>query len=176
MADCCYKLMSVMKNSWLILLNIPTDQDNAMENAIRALFPQIFHRFCRWHMLKKYKDQLNQMYNQHPKLKDKLISMINHSLNQEQFEAEWATMCDEFGLHDRVAMQALYNDWRMWIAAYFKEVFCGIIQSTQRSESVNSMVKGGYLDNLKLMHEFAKCFLDALVHIHDNEAREKYYS
>jgi hypothetical protein len=38
------------------------------------------------------------------------------------------------------------------------------------------MVKGGYLDNSKSVHEFIKHFLDALVHIHDNEAREKYYS
>jgi hypothetical protein len=119
---------------------------------------------------------LNRMYDQRPKLKDKLISVINHLLNLEQFEAAWATMCDEFGLYDRVTMQALYNDRRMWIAAYFKEVFYETIQSTQRSESVNSMVKGGYLDNSKSVHEFAKRFLDALVHIHDNEAREKYYS
>jgi hypothetical protein len=127
-------------------------------------------------MLKKYKDQLNQMYDQHPKLKDKLISVINHPLSPEQFEVEWVAMCDEFGLHDRVTMQALYNDRHMWIAAYFKEVFCGTIQSTQRSESVNSMVKGGYLDNSKSVLEFAKHFLGSLVHILDNEAREKYYS
>jgi hypothetical protein len=38
------------------------------------------------------------------------------------------------------------------------------------------VVKGGYLDNTKSVHEFAKCFSDALVHIHDNKAREKYYS
>jgi hypothetical protein len=82
-------------------------------------------------MLKKYKYQLNQMYDQHPILKDKFISVINHPLNPKQFEAEWAAMCDEFGLHDRVTMLALYNDRRMWIAAYFKEVFCGTIQPTQ---------------------------------------------
>jgi hypothetical protein len=51
-------------------------------------------------MLKKYKHQLNQMYDQHPKLQDKFISVINHLINPEQFEAEWAVMCDEFGLHD----------------------------------------------------------------------------
>jgi hypothetical protein len=38
------------------------------------------------------------MYDQHPKLKDKLIYVINHLLNPEQFKAEWAAMCDEFGL------------------------------------------------------------------------------
>jgi hypothetical protein len=75
------------------------------------------------------------MCDQHPKLKDKLISVINHSLNLEQFEAEWAALCDEFILHDRVTVYALYNERHMWIATYFKEVFCGIIQSTQRSES-----------------------------------------
>jgi hypothetical protein len=85
-------------------------------------------------------------------------------------------MHDEFSLHDRVTMQALYSDQRMWIAVYFKEGFCRAIQSTQRSESINSMAKGGYLDNSKPVHEFTKCFLDAQVHIHDNEAREKYYS
>jgi hypothetical protein len=50
------------------------------------------------------------MYDQHPKLKDKLISVINHPLNLEQFEAEWASMCDKFGFHDRVTMQTLYNE------------------------------------------------------------------
>jgi hypothetical protein len=127
-------------------------------------------------MIKKYNDQLNEMYDQHPKLKDRLIYVINHPLNLEQFEAEWVVMCDEFGLHDRVTMHTLYNNRRMWIVACFKEVFCWTIQSTQRSESINSMVKEGYLDNSKSVHEFAKCFLDALVHIHDNKTREKYYS
>jgi hypothetical protein len=108
MTDCCYKLLYVMNNGWLILLNIHVDQDNAMENAIRALFPQSIQ--VVWHMLKKYKEQSNQMYDQHLKLKDKSISVINHPLNPEQFEIEWATMCDEFGMHDRVTMQALYND------------------------------------------------------------------
>jgi hypothetical protein len=64
--------------------------------------------------------------------KDKLISVINHPLNPEQFETEWVAMCDEFGLHNRVTMQALYNERRMWIAAYFKEVFSG--QSSQHKE------------------------------------------
>jgi hypothetical protein len=68
-------------------------------------------------------------------------------------------MCDKFDLHDRVTKQALCNGRYMWIAAYFKEVFCGTIQSIQKSESVNSTVKGGYLENSKSVNEFAKRFL-----------------
>jgi hypothetical protein len=64
--------------------------------------------------------------------------VINHPLNPEKFEAEWTAMCDKFGLHNRVTMQALHNDRHMWIAEYIKEVFYGTIQSTQRSGSMNS--------------------------------------
>jgi hypothetical protein len=106
-------------------------------------------------MLKKYKDQLNQMYDQHSKLKNKLIYVINQLLNPKQFEAEWEAMLDAFGLHG-VTMQVLYSERHMWIAAYFKQVFFETIQSTQRSDSVNSMVKGGYVDNSKSVHEFVK--------------------
>jgi hypothetical protein len=72
------------------------------------------------------------MYDQHSKLKDKLIYVINHLLNPAQFKAAWALMCDEFNLHDRVTMQALYNERRMWIAAHFKIFFSG--QSSQNKE------------------------------------------
>jgi hypothetical protein len=63
------------------LLKIPASQDKAMENAIKALLPHTYHKIYRWHMLKKYKIQLNQKYDWHTKLKDKLISVINHPLN-----------------------------------------------------------------------------------------------
>jgi uncharacterized protein (DUF2236 family) len=146
-----------------------------MENAIRGLFTETYHRFCRWHMLKKYRDSLNQMYDQHAKLKDRLTSVINHPLTPAEFEGAWKAMLDEFNLHERSALQALYNDRESWIGAYFKEIFCGTMQSTQRSESVNSLVKGGYMDNSTSVHEFAKRFLDVLEHMKENEARNKYH-
>ena len=118
-------------------------------------------------MLTKYKDALNQMYAQYPKLKDKLTSVINHPLGPADFERAWNEMVQEFGLQERTTMQKLYDERRMWIAAYFKEIYCGTIQSTQRSESVNAMVKSGYLDNSLKIHEFAKRFLDILEHMRE---------
>jgi len=146
-----------------------------MQNAIRGLFPNTYHRLCRWHMLKKYRDALKQMYDQHAKLKDRLASVINDPITPAEFEGAWSTMLDEFNLHDRSALQALYNDRESWIGAYFKEIFCGTVQSTQRSESVNSLVKGGYVDASTSVHEFAKRFLDVVEHMKENEAREKYH-
>lgn len=98
-------------------------------------------------MLRKYKDPLNQMYEQHPGLCDKLISVINHPLNSTEFEAAWKQMMVEFNLHQRKTFDKLYDERKIWIASYLKEIFCGTIQSTQRSESVNAVVKVGYVDN-----------------------------
>lgn len=80
-----------------------------MENAIRVLFSQTYHRLYRWHMIKKYRDPLKQMYDEHRGLKDKLTSVINHPLNPAEFESAWKEMLDEFNLHERVTMQKLFH-------------------------------------------------------------------
>ena len=152
------------------------DQDNAMENAIRSMFTKTYHRFCRWHMLKKYKDPLKKMYEQHPQFKDRFISVINHPLKPAEFEGDWGKMIEDFKLHESTTLQKLYDDRQMWIAAYYKEIFCGTMQSTQRSESMNAMVKNGYADNSTPIHEFAKNYSEMLDHLRENEAREEYYS
>jgi hypothetical protein len=41
---------------------------------------------------------------------------------------------------------------------------------------MNSMVKGGYVDNGTPVHEFGRKFYELLDHIQKNEAKEHYYS
>lgn len=85
-------------------------------------------------------------------------------------------MVEEFNLEGRKAIDSLYEEREMWIASYFKEIYCGPVSSTQRSESVNATVKAGYVDNITPIHEFAKQFLEVLEHTKENEARERYNS
>jgi hypothetical protein len=145
-----------------------------MANAIAEQFPRTYHRLCRWHMLKKYKDSLNQMYDQHAELKARLTSVINHPLRPADFERAWQEMLDTFELHESSTLQALYNERQQWVATYFKEIFCGTMQSTQRSESMNSLLKSGHTDNSTALHEFAKALYEVLTHMHEKEAKEGY--
>jgi hypothetical protein len=56
--------------------------------------------------------------------------VINHPLTPLEFEQAWAAMLDKYRVHDSVILEKLYDERRMWIGSYFKEIFCGTMTST----------------------------------------------
>jgi hypothetical protein len=50
----------------------------------------------------------------------------------------------------------------MWIMAYFKELYCGPLISTQQSESTNRVLKDSFVNRLTSLHQFAEKMLEAL--------------
>lgn len=140
------------------------------------MFESTYHRYCRWHVTNKYSTELNQLYAQHKGLSDTLTSVINHPLTPTEFEDAWNNMLDKYNVRESRILQKLFDDRKMWIASYFKEIFCGTMTSTQRSESVNNVVKHGYCDNSTAIHEFAKSFMELLEHTKENESGETYNS
>jgi hypothetical protein len=46
--------------------------------------------------------------------------------------------------------------------AYFKELYCGPMTSTQRSESTNYVLKDSFVNRLTSLHQFAEKMLEAL--------------
>ena len=101
-----------------------------MAAAIPKVFPKTVHRLCRWHMLKKYKEELRKLYKAHSELKDKLHTVINHPLTPSEFEAAWIEVIDEHGIHEIVAIEGLWNQRTLWVPAYFKNHYCGRMTST----------------------------------------------
>ncbi|XP_066161928.1 protein FAR1-RELATED SEQUENCE 5 [Oryza sativa Japonica Group] len=136
---------------------ILTDEDPAMASAIREVLKNTIHRLCRWHVLKKYKKQLGVLYEmfKHRNFKEKLHFVINHPLTPSEFVAAWKDLVEEFELQGCEVMENLYNLRAEWIPAYFKQIYYARMTSTQRSESVNHMVKTGYLKELTALHRVA---------------------
>ncbi|XP_022681792.1 protein FAR1-RELATED SEQUENCE 5 [Setaria italica] len=113
-------------------------QDSSMAAAIKKVFKQTQHRLCRWHMLKKYKAELKKLYKIHDGLKIKLITIINHPLTPTEFEFAWNELVDEYGIREDDTIQGLWESRKLWVAAYFKPLYCGRMTSTQRSESAGN--------------------------------------
>uniref|UniRef100_K3Y121 Protein FAR1-RELATED SEQUENCE n=1 Tax=Setaria italica TaxID=4555 RepID=K3Y121_SETIT len=144
---------------------ILTDQDSSMAAAIKEVFRQTQHRLCCWHMLKKYQAELKKLYKIHDGLKIKLLTVINHPLTPIEFESAWNELVDDYDIREDDAIQGLWESRKLWVVAYLKPLYCGRMTSTQRSESVNKMIKGsGFTGPLTCMSKFARRMLNFIQH------------
>ena len=148
-----------------------------MAAAIQKVFKKTQHRLCRWHMLKKYRWELRKLYKLHDGLKIKLLTVINHPLTPTEFEAAWKELVDEYGLQKDDTIKGLWDSRHLWVAAYFKPLYCGRMTSTQRSESVNKMIKSsGYTGHMTCMSKFARRMLDFIQRTNHAAAGETHWS
>ena len=149
-----------------------------MRQAIGMVFDRTQHRNCRWHILRPWEYELDQLYDQHKNknLKERLESLINYPLGPMQFEIKWIRLVDECGIAENPAIKALWDKRERWIAAYFKGMYCGRMTSTQRSESQNRVLKDGYVNASTSLHMFAKRMLDSLQHADHMDTVETHYA
>ncbi|EER88376.1 hypothetical protein SORBI_3010G141700 [Sorghum bicolor] len=156
---------------------ILTDQDPAMALAISRVFKKTQHRLCRWHMLNKYRNELKKLYKLHEGLKIKLLTVINHPLTPVEFEAAWNALVDEYGIREDEAIQGLWQNRHLWVAAYLKPLYCGRMTSTQRSESVNKMLKSRHFTgHMTCISKFARKMLEFIQHTNHTAAGETHWS
>lgn len=89
-------------------------------------------------------------------------SCVWNSESSEEFEFEWNDIISGFGLEENGWLSTMYELRRMWIPAYFKDIFmAGILRTTSRSESENSFF-GHFLNKKLNLVEFWMRFDSAL--------------
>ena len=79
----------------------------------------------------------------------------------EEFERDWATLIEDYGVVDSTWVQDIYEKREMWGEAYFQGVFLAGMTTTQRAESVNSLMKSYLEPNLSIT-QFIQKFHRAL--------------
>jgi hypothetical protein len=95
--------------------------------------------------MNKHRIPLKQLYKLFPDLKEQLAEVLNHPLMPNEFEEAWHELVNKYKLHDINIMINLWNKRTTWISAYWKEVLCARMTSTQRSESMNHVLKKGFV-------------------------------
>jgi hypothetical protein len=152
------------------------DEDPAMKIVIPEVFKNMYHRYCRFHVVWTWSNELDKLSASKKGLKRELEVLFNFPLVPTEFEKAWTDMVMKFGIQDHPAIEALWTKRKMWIMAYFKGVYCGRMTSTQRSESTNRVLKDGFVNNVTSLHQFAEKMLEALQHMDHVDAGETHYS
>ncbi|XP_021743976.1 protein FAR-RED IMPAIRED RESPONSE 1-like [Chenopodium quinoa] len=140
---------------------ILTDQAAAMRKPLEKVMPNARHRWCIWHILRKFPEKLGKCKNvwlqQHPlfvkpivfpmcdlmfllyqDFKSPLKTLIYESFIVAEFERRWSQLMSVYELEDDEWLSNLYDERHMWVPAFMKEHFWAGMKTTQRVESINS--------------------------------------
>jgi transposase-like protein len=114
--------------SWLRCMNdralsaIITDHDRAMKNAIAIVFPETQHRYCLWHIMRKFPEKFGAHAN-FDAIKNALHGCLYDSKTCEEYEENWKNLLESHHLHDNAWLRGLYNERTFWVLAYMKDTF-----------------------------------------------------
>ncbi|XP_062173728.1 protein FAR-RED IMPAIRED RESPONSE 1-like [Alnus glutinosa] len=139
---------------------IITDQDRAMKNAIKKVFPNARHRFCLWHILKKLPEKFGS-HLQYYAIKSAIRNCVYNSHTCDEFDACWQSMLECYNLEENAWLRGLYSERTFWVPTYLNDVFWAGMTTTQRSESMNAFFDG-YVQSSTSLKEFVDQYDNAL--------------
>ena len=154
-------------NGWAPLAII-IDQDKAMKSAIAQVFPRARHRFCLWHIMKKFPEKLESHAQYNCGLKSAIESAIYDSQTCDEFDNSWQGVLERYNLRDNAWLCWLYSERAHWVPTYLKDTFWAGMQTTQRSESMNAFFDN-YVHSRSTLKEFVDQFDNALRRKAENE-------
>jgi hypothetical protein len=91
--------------------------------------------------MRKAREQLLKVFYSKLGLEDHLKRVINRSMMISDFEKAWAIMLDTYKVTDNGHLKVMFASRSEWVPAYFRDTFFAEMSTTQRSESMNAMLK-----------------------------------
>ncbi|KAI8562608.1 hypothetical protein RHMOL_Rhmol03G0048000 [Rhododendron molle] len=155
--------------------SIITDQDLAMKGAIAQVFPNTRHHICLWHIKKKFVEKLSQVYYKKSKFKKDVKKCIWLTYKKEGFEERWMALMKENGLEGNEWLQQLYDIRDSWVPVYNRGTFFAGMNTTGRSEGVNSFFDA-FVTSTTNLKEFVVKYDQALKRIVKRESDEDFES
>ncbi|XP_076921248.1 protein FAR1-RELATED SEQUENCE 5-like [Bidens hawaiensis] len=133
-------------------LAIITDQDKAIGNAIKTIFPKTRHRFCSWHIKKQQIEHLGTLTARYSDIEEPHKRWVK-SNTIEEFETNWKILCGKYQFDSSSWITEMYKERRYWAKAFLKDCFFAGMTSSGRSESIHSFFDG-FVNSNTVLNEF----------------------
>lgn len=117
---------------------ILTDQNNAIKAAVAAVFPDTRHHYSMWHVLEKIPRQHEYLSPWHDTFIAKFYKCIYRSWTEEQYEKRWWKIVEKFNLREDAWIQSLYEDRKLWVPTFMRDISFAGLSTASRSESLNA--------------------------------------
>ncbi|XP_024961492.1 protein FAR1-RELATED SEQUENCE 5 isoform X3 [Cynara cardunculus var. scolymus] len=154
-------------------VSITTDHDTVIRSAIMQVFPDIRHRFCKWHIFKKCQEKLSHVFLKYPNFEADFHKCVNLTDSVDEFETCWLSLVDKYDLRDHEWLQAIYSSRIQWVPVYLRDTFFAEMSITQRSDSMNSYFDG-YVNASTTLNQFVKLYEKALESRNEKEVKADY--
>ncbi|TXG63610.1 hypothetical protein EZV62_010604 [Acer yangbiense] len=151
-------------------ISVVIDGDKAMSKAISTVMPSAIRCLCSWHLER----------NVHMNVGDSgFTQAFTHCMltymTESEFETEWLKAIEMFGLPYNEWVNMMYCKWKLWAKTFLRSTFFGGLQSTQRSESINSFLNRFLHRRLKL-YEFKSHINRTMSRLRNNELKNDFDS
>ncbi|KAF7836289.1 protein FAR-RED ELONGATED HYPOCOTYL 3 [Senna tora] len=149
---------------------IITDHDKTLKSVISDVFPNVHHCVCLWNIMGKVSENLAHVIKRHENFKTKFEKCIYRSWTSDEFEKRWWKIVDKFELREDECMHTLYEDSKLWVPTFMRDVCLGGMSTVQRSESVNSFFDK-YVHKKTTVQDFVKQYEVILQDRYEDEAK-----
>ena len=129
-----------------------TDADPAMIAAVNSSWPGTKHHFCLFHIRKNLEKHFLGKYRD--KKWNKFFATFCRARNsrvESIFEERWAALLNEYPDATSYLQRQLYKCREAWVLCFTHRAFNAGIQSTQRVESYNGIIKNHVNGTTSLM-------------------------
>ncbi|KAJ4782570.1 Protein FAR1-RELATED SEQUENCE 5 [Rhynchospora pubera] len=155
-------------------VSILTDQDQAIGNAVKRVFPNTVHRLCLWHITSKFPTKIG-ICKTGSEFQKEIKKCIRESVSPEAFEKDWKSIIEKYNMETDTWLNGLYEIRHSWIPIYNQTIFFAGMNTTQRSESMHSFFDS-FVNKGTTLREFVMKYEKALESRYLDEQDEQYVS
>lgn len=133
---------------------ILTDQSAAMAKAISEVFPETHHRLCVWHIYQNAAKNLSHVFHISKQFAYDFGKCVYDHENEEKWLLAWNDMLQKYNLTSNIWLGDLFEERKKWALVYSRHTFTADMMSTQRSESMNNVLKKYLMPSHNLLRFF----------------------